>query len=72
MAYTYEAENFKEVFEQSFTWISGFMRNVRRYADRNAMIDPMEDRIWTYRTLNEDVNRLVQMTPPLWQKVKRN
>ena len=58
MGYTYEAENFKEVFEQSFTWISGFMRNVRRYADRNAMIDPLEDRVWTYRTLNEDVNRL--------------
>lgn len=59
--YTYDAENFKNIFEQSFTWISGFMRNVRRFPDRNAVIDPDKDgteRIWTYFELNSDVNRL--------------
>ena len=55
--YTYDAENFKEVFEHSFTWINAFMRNVRRYGSRNAVIDPGHDRIWTYAELNSDVNR---------------
>ena len=58
MDYTYNAQAFKDIFEKSFTWISGFMRNVRRYADRNAVIDPLSGKIWTYRTLNEDVNAL--------------
>lgn len=56
--YTYDAENFKNVFEHSFTWINGFMRNVRRYGKRPAIIDPAADRILTYKELNADVNRL--------------
>lgn len=58
MNYTYEAGNFKKTFEQNFTWINGFMRNVRRYSAHNAMIDPMADKTWTYRELNADVNKL--------------
>ena len=50
--------SFKEIFESRYTWIEGFMRNVRRYANRNAMIDPATNREWTYREVNEDVNRL--------------
>ena len=34
------------------------MRNVRRYADRLAMIDPRHDTSWTYRELNAACNRL--------------
>ncbi len=58
MGYTYDAENFRTVFERSFTWISGFMRSVSRYPDKTAMIDPLADRSWTYSELNAEVNRL--------------
>lgn len=60
--------DFKQIFESKYTWIEGFMRNVRRYANKQAMILPDEkakdmntpnnDKTWTYRELNEDVNRL--------------
>ena len=58
MNYTYDADTFKDAFEHSFTWINGFMRNVRRYGRKNAMIDPIKNKIWTYAELNRDVNRL--------------
>lgn len=50
--------DFKTIFETHYTWIEGFMRNVRRYAKRQAMIDPETEKVWTYETLNQDVNRL--------------
>ena len=49
---------FQEVFEHDFTYIEGFKRVVRRLPDKEAMIDPMSEKSWTYRQLNEDVNRL--------------
>lgn len=58
MSYTYDKENFEYIFSQSFTWIAGFMRNVSKYGDKTAMIDPAAKKIWTYRELNADVNRL--------------
>jgi len=58
MDYTYDAENFKSVFESSFTWLNGFLRNVRRFADRPALMDPANCRSWTYPSLNADCNRL--------------
>lgn len=51
-------EDFKSIFESRYTWIEGFMRNVRRYAKRIAMIDPEQDRTWTYSELNDESNRL--------------
>lgn len=51
-------QTFREIFETRYTWIEGFMRNVRRYADRLAMIDPAGNRMWTYRELNSEINRL--------------
>lgn len=50
--------DFKEIFESRYTWIEGFMRNVRRYANRKAMIESETDKAWTYKELNEDTNRL--------------
>ena len=44
MGYTYDAENFKEIFEKNFTWLNGFMRNVRRFPDKTAMIDPLAEK----------------------------
>ena len=48
---------FKDTFEHEFTWLNGFMRNVRRFGFKPAMIDPQQDRVWTYEELNKDVNR---------------
>lgn len=58
MNYTYDAKPFQEVFQKNFTWLNGFMRNVRRYGNKLAMIDPMADKKWSYSELNIDVNRL--------------
>lgn len=51
-------KDFKEIFESRYTWIEGFMRNVRRYAKRLAMIDPEKGESWTYEELNREVNHL--------------
>ena len=51
-------EDFKKIFETRYTWIEGFMRNVRRYSNRLAMIASETDKTWTYTELNADVNRL--------------
>jgi acyl-coenzyme A synthetase/AMP-(fatty) acid ligase len=51
-------ENFKELFESRYTWIEGYMRNVRRYSRKLAIIDPASNRKWTYAEFNDDVNRL--------------
>ncbi len=50
--------DFKQIFESRYTWIEGFMRNVRRYPNKTAMIYPDEQSTWTYKALNADVNRL--------------
>ena len=58
MSYTYDITMFKETFESEFTWLNGFMRNVRRFGYRTAVIDPAADKKWTYEELNADANRL--------------
>lgn len=58
MQFTYDVTMFQDTFEHEFTYINGFMRNVSRFADCPAMFCPLTARCWTYRTLNEDVNRL--------------
>ena len=58
MQYTYDAEASKKVIEENFTWINGYMRNVRRYPQRYAMFDPIKNKEWTYETFNKDVNKL--------------
>ncbi len=51
-------DNFKNIFEEEYTWIAGFMRNVYRYGDRTAMISPLTDQSWTYKQFNNTVNKL--------------
>ena len=58
MEYTYDAENFRRVFERSFTWLAGFRRNVSRSPRKTAMIDPMRDEAWSYERLDRETNRL--------------
>lgn len=50
-------EMFKEVFERDFTYVEGFRRVVRKFPEKEAMIDPQKERAWTYTQLNEDANR---------------
>ena len=56
--YTEKKSMFREVFEEDFTYISGFMRNVRRFADKAAVIDPLKEISLTYSQLNGNVNKL--------------
>ena len=58
MAYTYDLSMFQETFESEFTWLNGFMRNVRRFGYRPAAIFPAENREWSYVELNAEANRL--------------
>ena len=50
-------EMFKQVFERDFTYVEAFRRVVRKFPDKDAMIDPATDRVWTYRQLNEEACR---------------
>ncbi len=58
MEYTYDVTMFKETFETNFTYLQGFMRNVRRFGSKVAMFDPELDKTWTYTELNVEANRL--------------
>ncbi|CAN5154511.1 fatty-acid--CoA ligase FadD5 [soil metagenome] len=55
---TYDPTVFREVFEQSFTYLNGFERNAHRYADRPALSDPLAGRSWTYAELHDAVRRV--------------
>lgn len=57
MKLTYDCEMFKKTFESEFTWLNGFMRNVRRFGYKSAAFDPMSGKTWTYTELNSDSNR---------------
>ena len=57
MNLTYDSKMFRETFESEFTWLNGFMRNVRRFSDKPAAIDPQSGRTWSYKELNADANR---------------
>ena len=50
--------DFRTIFESRYTWIEGFMRNVRRYGGKLAMINPDDERQWTYTEMNEECNKL--------------
>lgn len=55
---TYDDKMFIETFEHQYTWLNGFMRNVRRYGKKAALLDPATDRSWTYTQLNQEANQL--------------
>lgn len=58
MEYTYDIAMFKETFETEFTWLNGFMRNVNRFSNNIALVEPLLDKSWTYSELNTECNRL--------------
>ena len=55
---TYDDRMFIETFEHEYTWLNGFLRNVRRYAGKTALIDPNREQSWTYKELDEECNML--------------
>ncbi len=57
MSYTYDIKMFKDTFEHEFTWLNGFMRNVRRFGYKIALIDPQKEQTWTYEQLNREANK---------------
>jgi acyl-coenzyme A synthetase/AMP-(fatty) acid ligase len=54
----YDPAAFRDVFENHFTYLAGFWRNVHRYASRPALHDPLTGRRWTYAELGADVERV--------------
>lgn len=48
---------FKKAFEEEYTWLNGFMRNVDRFGNREALFNPVTQTRWSYSELNEDANR---------------
>ncbi|WAC54339.1 class I adenylate-forming enzyme family protein [Gordonia sp. SL306] len=56
--YVYDAHQYRSFFENEFTYLNGFRRNVNRYADATAMIDPVNDTEWTYAQLGDAVDRI--------------
>lgn len=58
MPRSYDPTPAREVFEQRFTFIAGFRRNVERYANRPALVEASSGRRWTYAELGADVERL--------------
>ncbi|MCR4908853.1 MAG: acyl--CoA ligase [Lachnospiraceae bacterium] len=57
MERTYDDRMFRDTFEHEFTWHNGFMRNVRRYGYRSAIVDPLTGMEYTYAELNREANR---------------
>ena len=55
---TYNDSLFKDTFEHEYTWLRGFMRNVRRFANRTAVIDSDLGTSLSYAELNKEVNAL--------------
>jgi len=55
---TYDDTMFIDTFEHEYTWLNGVMRNVRRFADNPAVIDPEAGHTWSYRQMNEEANQL--------------
>lgn len=53
----YDPGRFKDYFEHQMTYVAGFRRNVARYGNATALIDPPSGRAWTYAELGADVER---------------
>ncbi|WP_372699344.1 class I adenylate-forming enzyme family protein [Arthrobacter sp. JSM 101049] len=54
----YDPTRLRDYFEHAFTYEAGFRRNADRYADRSALVDPVEGRDWTYRDLAAQVDQV--------------
>lgn len=48
---------FRRAFEKEYTWLNGFMRNVNRFGNREALFNPTENKHWSYKELNAEANK---------------
>jgi acyl-coenzyme A synthetase/AMP-(fatty) acid ligase len=56
--FTYNSKRFIDIFENEFTYLNGFLRNVHRYKNRTAITCPERGKSWTYSELDQECNRL--------------
>ena len=54
----YDPAAYRAFIEHQFTYLNGFRRNTRRYADRTALHCPATGTAFTYAELGERVDRL--------------
>ncbi len=54
----YSAQAYRTYFENDYTYINGFRRNLGRFGDQIAIEDPDSGQQWTYRQLGADADRL--------------
>ena len=55
---TYDSEPIRRQFETEFNFSNVFERNARRFANKPALSDPPNGRVWTYSELNAEATRL--------------
>ena len=58
MKRTYNDGMFIDTFEHEYTWLNGFLRNVRRYPENTAVLDPETGVTLNYNELNQAANAL--------------
>ena len=72
MKRTYNDLMFKNTFEHEYTWLNGFLRNVRRFPNQKALIDVEKKKEWTYSQLNIEANKLANALQKSKIKMKSN
>ncbi|MCX5882826.1 MAG: long-chain fatty acid--CoA ligase, partial [Deltaproteobacteria bacterium] len=55
---TYDVQMFQDTFENEFTYLNGFLRNVHRFKERTALTCPQRGRSWSYPQVNAACNKL--------------
>ena len=55
---TYDVQMFRDTFENEFTYLNGFLRNVHRFKERTALTCPQRERSWSYPQVNAACNKL--------------
>lgn len=58
MSESYNPRAYREFFENDFTYLNGFRRNIGRFGNRVAVSDPDTGKQWTYAQLGERVDRI--------------
>ncbi len=57
MTESYNIDRFRKIFETEYTWLNGFMRNVRRFENEPALFCPDTGQALTYGELNRLANK---------------
>lgn len=57
-SFTDKTNTFRYLFENDFTYLNGFLRNVGRFPQKTALTCPLRKESWTYQQLDGECNRL--------------